>query len=204
MILKLSPIGVFCLLCPVIASNGPAYRFSCEWCFWRHILLHCTCGIRVLSLRRSTKYMGGLSHWKFFKGMLPTIMFAFSSASSVGTLPIQHGSALKARCQTRSCFFRTASGSDNQHGRYSHLPGIVCALSSLLPATASITLPQMLTIVLLTATHHGIYRNCRIAGCGAWSCWLSCCLIFLLMALLWWRVNPNIFDMGRTINQHHR
>lgn len=24
MILKLSPIGVFCLLCPVIASNGPA------------------------------------------------------------------------------------------------------------------------------------------------------------------------------------
>mgnify|MGYP000526727099 CR=1 FL=1 len=24
MILKLSPIGVFCLLCPVIAANGPA------------------------------------------------------------------------------------------------------------------------------------------------------------------------------------
>ncbi len=42
MILKLSPIGVFCLLSPV----------------------------------------------KFFKGMLPAIMFAFSSSSSVGTLPI--------------------------------------------------------------------------------------------------------------------
>jgi Na+/H+-dicarboxylate symporter len=32
--------------------------------------------------------MGGMSPVKFFKGMLPAIMFAFSSASSVGTLPI--------------------------------------------------------------------------------------------------------------------
>ena len=40
----------------------------------------------VYSLTVST--LGGMSPVKFFKGMMPAIMFAFSSASSVGTLPI--------------------------------------------------------------------------------------------------------------------
>ena len=36
----------------------------------------------------AVKAIGGLSPLKFFKGMLPAMMFAFSSSSSVGTLPI--------------------------------------------------------------------------------------------------------------------
>ena len=36
----------------------------------------------------TVKAMGGLSPIQFFKGMLPAILFAFSSASSVGTLPL--------------------------------------------------------------------------------------------------------------------
>ena len=86
MILKLSPIGVFCLLCPVIAANGAmvigslAMVILAAYCAY---LLH---AIVVYSLTVST--LGGMSPLKFFKGMLPAIMFAFSSASSVGTLPI--------------------------------------------------------------------------------------------------------------------
>lgn len=36
----------------------------------------------------AVKTIGGISPLTFFKEMLPAIMFAFSSASSVGTLPI--------------------------------------------------------------------------------------------------------------------
>ena len=42
----------------------------------------------VVVYSMAVKTMGGLSPLQFFKGMLPAIMFAFSSASSVGTLPI--------------------------------------------------------------------------------------------------------------------
>lgn len=86
MILRLSPIGVFCLLCPVIAENGPAIIGSLAMvllaayiCYLVHVLV-------VYSL--TVRAMGGLSPVKFFKGMMPAILFAFSSASSVGTLPL--------------------------------------------------------------------------------------------------------------------
>ena len=42
----------------------------------------------VLVYSTAVKVGAGLSPLKFFKGMLPAILFAFSSASSVGTLPI--------------------------------------------------------------------------------------------------------------------
>ena len=86
MILKLSPIGVFCLLCPVVAANGAmvigslAKVILAAYCAY---LLH---AIIVYSATVST--LGGMSPLHFFKGMMPAIMFAFSSASSVGTLPI--------------------------------------------------------------------------------------------------------------------
>ena len=86
MILKLSPIGVFCLLCPVVAANGAmvigslAKVILAAYCAY---LLH---AIIVYSATVST--LGGMSPLRFFKGMMPAIMFAFSSASSVGTLPI--------------------------------------------------------------------------------------------------------------------
>ena len=86
MILRLSPIGVFCLLCPVVAANGAmvigslAKVILAAYCAY---LLH---AIIVYSATVST--LGGMSPIRFFKGMMPAIMFAFSSASSVGTLPI--------------------------------------------------------------------------------------------------------------------
>ena len=40
MILKLSPIGVFCLLCPVVAENGPAVLGSLAKVLLVPVLLH--------------------------------------------------------------------------------------------------------------------------------------------------------------------
>lgn len=86
MILALSPIGVFCLLCPVIAANGPMVIGSLAKVILTAYCAYVLHAVIVYSATVST--MGGMSPVKFFKGMLPAIMFAFSSASSVGTLPI--------------------------------------------------------------------------------------------------------------------
>jgi Na+/H+-dicarboxylate symporter len=86
MILKLSPIGVFCLLCPVIAANGSKIIGSLASvllvayiCYVLHVVIVYSATVRT---------MGGMSPLKFFKGMMPAMLFAFSSASSVGTLPL--------------------------------------------------------------------------------------------------------------------
>ena len=123
MILKLSPIGVFCLLCPVIASNGPAIIGSLAMVLLAAYICYIVHAVFVYSL--TVKTMGGLSPLKFFKGMLPAIMFAFSSASSVGTLPIN------------------MDGTAIYQG--------VCAIFIASCYGIQLTLPQMLTIVL-TAT----------------------------------------------------
>ena len=82
MILTLSPVGVFCLLCPVIAANGPMVIGSLAKVILAAYCAYVLHAIIVYSATVST--MGGMSPVKFFKGMLPAIMFAFSSASSVG------------------------------------------------------------------------------------------------------------------------
>ena len=86
MILKLSPIGVFCLLCPVVASNGTAIIGSLAMVLLAAYICYVLHATIVYSI--AVKTMGGISPTRFFKEMLPAIMFAFSSASSVGTLPI--------------------------------------------------------------------------------------------------------------------
>ena len=83
MILKLSPIGVFCLLCPVIAANGATIIGSLAMVLLAAYICYIVHGVVVYSI--SVKAVGGLSPKTFFKEMLPAIMFAFSSASSVGT-----------------------------------------------------------------------------------------------------------------------
>lgn len=86
MILALSPIGVFCLLCPVIAQNGTAVIGSLAKVILCAYIAYALHAILVYSL--AVRAIGGMSPLKFFKGMMPAMLFAFSSASSVGTLPI--------------------------------------------------------------------------------------------------------------------
>jgi len=84
-IMALAPVGVFCMLTPVVVNNGPsvlgAYAvlaildYSC-------FLLHILCVYSPLVF-----FLGGLSPLKFIKEMQPAMLFAFSSDSSVATLP---------------------------------------------------------------------------------------------------------------------
>ena len=86
LIIKLSPIGAFCLISSVVASNGPTVLgnfalviFVAYLCYAIHMAV-------VYSF--CVKKLGKMSPLKFFKGMMPAMMFAFSSASSMGTLPL--------------------------------------------------------------------------------------------------------------------
>ena len=86
MIIALSPVGVFCLLAPVVAVNGPVVLGS----FAKVILaayiayvLHC-----VIMYSLSVKLLVNMSPIKFFKGISAAMAFAFSTSSSVGSLPI--------------------------------------------------------------------------------------------------------------------
>ena len=84
-IMALAPIGVFCMLTPVVVDNGPAVLGSyaallglAYLCFVLHA---------AVVYSSAVKFLGGLSPLKFFKGMQSAMLFAFSSDSSVATLP---------------------------------------------------------------------------------------------------------------------
>ncbi len=86
MIISLSAIGVFALICPVVAENGPAVLLP----LLKVILVAYAAYIihMVLVYSSTVKAFAGMSPLTFFKGMLQPMIFAFSSASSVGVLPL--------------------------------------------------------------------------------------------------------------------
>ena len=85
MILKLSPIGVFALITPVVATNGMSVLLPLLKLI---MVAYVASMLHVLIVYSSTvKFIAKMSPLKFFKGMAPAMIFAFSSASSVGTLP---------------------------------------------------------------------------------------------------------------------
>ena len=84
-IMALAPYGVFCMLTPVVVSNGPSVLGSYAalvalgyFCF----CLHAVCVYATL-----VKVLGKLSPIRFFRELQPAMLFAFSSDSSVATLP---------------------------------------------------------------------------------------------------------------------
>lgn len=85
-IIKLSPIGVFALLLPVVAENGPSVLLPLLKLIVVIYLGYIFHMIVVFSF--TTKTMARMSPLKFFKEMLPAMTMAFSSSSSVGTLPL--------------------------------------------------------------------------------------------------------------------
>lgn len=85
MIIKLSPIGVFALITPVIATNGSGVLLP----LLKLVLVAYAASVVhiVLVYSGAVKFFAKMNPITFFKGMSPAMLFAFSSASSVGTLP---------------------------------------------------------------------------------------------------------------------
>lgn len=84
-IMALAPVGIFCMLTPVVAVNGPqvlgsyAALIGADYlCFILHALLIYATLVWVL---------GRMNPLRFFREMIPAMLFAYSSDSSVATLP---------------------------------------------------------------------------------------------------------------------
>lgn len=85
-IISISPIGVFCLMTWVVASQGPQILGSLAIVLGAAYVGYIVHGIVVYS--SSVKAFAGLNPFKFFKKSIPAMIFAFSSSSSIATLPI--------------------------------------------------------------------------------------------------------------------
>jgi len=194
MILKLSPIGVFCLLAPVIAANGAAILGSLAKVLLAAYICYLVHGLVVYSLTVST--MGGISPFKFFKEMAPAIAFAFSSASSVGTLP------LNMECTRRLGVSKEVSSFVLPLGATINMDGTaiyqgVCAVFIAACYGIDLSFAQMVTIVL-TATLASV-GTAGVPGAG---------MVMLAMVLTSVGLPVDgialvagvdrIFDMGRT------
>lgn len=194
LIIRLSPIGVACLICPVVAENGPKIL--------KHLVAVLAVAyigyiVHALLVYSSTiKALGGVSPLEFFKGMAPAMMMAFSSASSVGTLPftLECSERLGARKEVAS-FVLPLGATINMDGTAIYQG--VCAVFIATAFGIDLTIGQMITIVL-TATLASV-GTAGVPGAG-----------MVMLAMVLESVNvpvegialvagiDRIFDMGRT------
>ena len=195
LILKLSPIGVFCLLCPVVAANGAAIIGSLAMVLLAAYICYILHMVIVYSL--FVKTLGGMSPVKFFKEQLPAIIFAFSSASSVGTLPINLKGVEKMGASKEVASFVLPLGATINMDGTAIYQG-VCAIFIAACYGITLTPAQMITIVI-TATLASI-GTAGVPGAG---------MVMLAMVLTSVGLPvegialvagvDRIFDMGRTV-----
>lgn len=195
LIIKLSPIGVFCLLCPVVASNGAMIIGSLAMVLLAAYICYFFHGAIIYST--AVKVLGGMNPGKFYKGMLPAMMFAFSSASSVGTLPINMECTEELGASKEVTSFVLPLGATINMDGTAIYQG-VCSVFIAACFGIDLTFAQMMTIVI-TATLASI-GTAGVPGSG---------MIMLTMVLTSVGLPiegialvagvDRIFDMGRTV-----
>ena len=194
-ILKLSPIGVFCLLTPVVAENGAEIIGSLAMVLLTAYACYIIHAVVVYSI--TVRTLGGMSPWKFFKGIFPAMVFAFSSASSVGTLPLTLECSEKMGADKEvSSFVLPLGATINMDGTAIYQG--VCAIFIASCFGIDLTIGQMATIVI-TATLASI-GTAGVPGAG---------MVMLAMVLTSVGLPvegialvagvDRIFDMGRTV-----
>ncbi|MBO7094044.1 MAG: dicarboxylate/amino acid:cation symporter [Spirochaetia bacterium] len=193
MILRLSPIGVFCLLTPVIAINGTMIIGSLA----KILLVAYICYVfHTVVVYSAALLLNKCSPRQFFKEMFPALVFAFSSASSVGTLPLNMACSQKAGASKEvSSFVLPLGATINMDGTAIYQG--VCTIFIAACYGIDLSIGQMITIVL-TATLASI-GTAGVPGAG---------MVMLAMVLTSVGLPVDgialvagvdrIFDMGRT------
>lgn len=86
MIIKITPIGVFCLMANVVAVNGPEIVGTLALVIGVAYLAYI---IHVAVVYGSSiKFLSGMNPIAFFKGLAPAMICAFTTTSSNATLPL--------------------------------------------------------------------------------------------------------------------
>lgn len=193
-IIKLSPIGVFCLIVPVVATNGPSILGSLALVLIVAYIAYIAHAVLIYSL--TLKGFAGISPIVFFKGMMPAIMMAFSSASSVGALPLNMECVEKLGARKDVASFVLPLGATINMDGTAIYQGL-CAVFIATCYGIDLTLSQQLTIIL-TATLASI-GTAGVPGAG-----------MIMLAMVLQSVGlpiegiaivagvDRIFDMGRT------
>lgn len=193
-IIKLTPVGVFCLMCNVVAVNGPAIVGTLAV-----VILVAYLGYIVhvaLVYGSSVKFLSGMSPLAFFKGLAPAMITAFTTTSSNATLPLNIECCNKMGAEPEiSSFVLPLGATINMDGT-----AIYMGVTSVFIASCygiDLTIGQMATIVL-TATLASI-GTAGVSGAG-----------MIMLAMVLESVNipvagialiagvDKIFDMGRT------
>lgn len=85
-IMEFAPIGVFALITPVVAVNGPSVLLPLLKLI---VVVYVGCALHAIVTYSSTvSVFAKVSPIKFFKGIAPAMLFAYTTASSSATLPV--------------------------------------------------------------------------------------------------------------------
>ncbi len=144
-IISLAPIGVFGLITPVVASNGPDVLLPLLQLIvvaYLAMILH-----MVLVYSGLVKLLAKMSPITFFKKQMPAMAFAFASASSVGTLPVNMECSKKLGVSNEvSSFVLPLGATINMDGTAIYQG--VCAVFIAQVFGIDLTIGQQVTIIL--------------------------------------------------------
>ena len=148
MIIKLTPIGVFCLMTNVVAVNGPKIVGTLALIIgvaYLAYFLHV-----VIVYGASVKFLSGMNPIEFAKGVAPAFITAFTTTSSNATLPVNMECCSKMGAEPEvSSFVLPLGATINMDGTAIYQG--VCAIFIAEIFGIDLTIAQQLTIIL-TAT----------------------------------------------------
>jgi len=193
-IIKLTPIGVFCLMCNVVAVNGPSILTGLGIAIaaaYIAYILHV-----VLVYGASAQFLSRVGFFKFIKGMSPAMITAFTTTSSNATLPVTIKNANELGAEPEiSSFVLPLGATINMDGTAIYMG--VCSVFIASCYGVDLTLSQM-AMIILTGTLASI-GTAGVSGAGMImlamvleSVGLPVAGIALIAGV------DKLFDMGRT------
>ena len=194
MVIKLTPVGVFCLMADTVAVNGPKIISSLAIVLGVAYIGYIFHLVVVYSI--TVKTMGGMAPGKFLRGMVPAMIMAFTSTSSVATLPVTMDCSNRLGADEEvSSFVLPLGATINMDGT-----AIYMGVTSIFIATVygvELTVAQMATIII-TATLASI-GTAGVSGAGMIMLAMVLESVGLPVAGIGLIVGiDKIFDMGRT------
>ena len=194
MIIKLTPVGVFCLMVNVVAVNGAKIVGTLALLIGIAYLAYIIHIMLVYGV--SVKFLSGMNPIAFFKGLAPAMITAFTTTSSNATLPVNMECCNKMGAEPEiSSFVLPLGATINMDGTAIYQAVATVFIASCYGIT--LTLSDM-AMVVLTATLASV-GTAGVSGAG---------MIMLAMVLETVGLPvegiaiiagvDKIFDMGRT------
>jgi len=145
-VMQFAPIGVFALLVPVVAKNGPSVLLplmSVIGCVAIGCVIHAVVVYSTLA-----RIWGGHTPMQFFRGMSEAMMIAFTTCSSAAALPVNMKNCQEKLGVSRevSSFVLPLGATINMDGTALYMG--VCSLFIANVFGVDLTLGQMLMIIL--------------------------------------------------------